>query len=363
MSAVFQPLNYESAVPPYRSLNMPEALTWDLEIRHLPLFGDKNVERHVANWLNRLSGYGGVRRFIAQLCAVAVFFLHFLFKVTEFRKAGVVFILGQKAHRLISWFQRAGVLRHVVFCEIIYSTRSRHLQCLRLRTGSKHPIPQIVLSERQIDEVKKAGSGCPVYRLLYGIDTDFWQRVTTPLPAGLPDGFVLCVGDAGRDDETLLEVASRVPLPFVRVCRNATVTAKYRQAFVRHPELHDRVTVLGYTGPVELRVLYSHATCTFLPLRDENEPWGLTVALESLACGTPVITNHGCTFESLTAEEKQAAVLIERGVEDGVRLFGDGSLPEMDRAALGGHMRRVRSLRAAAIQLTQIAAELRPLAS
>ena len=47
---------------------------------------------------------------------------------------------------------------------------------------------------------------------------------------------------------------------------------------------------------MELRNIYQNAKLTIIPLKDSLQPSGQSVALQSIACGTPVIITHTSGF-------------------------------------------------------------------
>ena len=47
---------------------------------------------------------------------------------------------------------------------------------------------------------------------------------------------------------------------------------------------------------LELRNIYQNAKLTIIPLKDSLQPSGQSVALQSIACGTPVIITHTSGF-------------------------------------------------------------------
>ena len=89
------------------------------------------------------------------------------------------------------------------------------------------------------------------------------------------------------------------------------------ESLVEKYELQNYVTFNGWTEPVELAELYTHAEVALIP--SGYEPFGI-VALEAAACGTPIVaTNVGGLPESVgpcgVLTEKSNPEAFARGIE------------------------------------------------
>jgi glycosyltransferase involved in cell wall biosynthesis len=136
-----------------------------------------------------------------------------------------------------------------------------------------------VLSPSQVPQVRRwLGSGGPIVRYLrFGVDEEFFPF--SPLPA--EPLIVSAGGDRDRDPATLfraLEIV-RARRPEVRAFVQTTTT-------LRPPE---GVTVVPRMTHAELRDLYSRATAVVICTRKNEHASGMTVALEAMSTGRPVV--------------------------------------------------------------------------
>ncbi len=95
-------------------------------------------------------------------------------------------------------------------------------------------------------------------------------------------------------------------------------------------ELKDRVTVMPHVAYSTLPEVYRSADAFALPLTDRGEAFGL-VALETMACGVPVMTTelgtgttyhnvHGITgYHVLPEDERALAEAIERCADENLK--------------------------------------------
>lgn len=118
----------------------------------------------------------------------------------------------------------------------------------------------------------------------FGIDTDFW----TPGPEGQTrQGNVLFVGnDTNRDIECFLEVARSMPKQ-----RFTAITSRLKgmadiPTNLKVIEGHWKKEILT---DEQIRDQYRGAEAVIMPINDTLQPSGQSVALQSMACGTPVL--------------------------------------------------------------------------
>jgi glycosyltransferase involved in cell wall biosynthesis len=116
----------------------------------------------------------------------------------------------------------------------------------------------------------------------FGVDTKFWQPDDGPYEK---HPYILAVGnDFQRDYALLIEVAKLINMR-IKVITERDIPA----------DIPPNVEVIrgSYTNTglsdLQLRELYQKALCTVIPLKPSFQPSGQSVALQSMACGTPVI--------------------------------------------------------------------------
>jgi glycosyltransferase involved in cell wall biosynthesis len=122
-----------------------------------------------------------------------------------------------------------------------------------------------------------------------GIETEIFRpmpRAEARLQLGLPEqGFLaLCGADSGEERR---KGAAELLAALERLPENAGVQALWYGGLLPGAErLGSKVRSLGYLGPAELRAAYCAADVFVLPSLEDNLP---NTALESLACGTPIV--------------------------------------------------------------------------
>ena len=114
----------------------------------------------------------------------------------------------------------------------------------------------------------------------FGVDLDFWKPGD-----GAADDYVLAVGNDGqRDYETLLRAAPQIGCPIRIVTRRLLPQSLPPNVTHVHGSWHDRVL-----DDAALREMYRAARCVVVPIRPTLQPSGQSVALQAMACGTPVV--------------------------------------------------------------------------
>jgi glycosyltransferase involved in cell wall biosynthesis len=131
-----------------------------------------------------------------------------------------------------------------------------------------------------------------------------------------------------KGTDLAIAVARRLRLPLT--IAGPAVDHEYFESAIA-PQLDDRIAYLGVVGQAEKARLLGAAACVLMPSRDE-EGFGL-VALEAMACGTPVVA--------------LARGALPEVIEDGVT----GLLAE-DESGLAELVKRSRSLDPVAVRAT-----------
>lgn len=123
------------------------------------------------------------------------------------------------------------------------------------------------------------------FKLLpFAVDLDIWVPLNN---IKTKDDYFLFVGNDGfRDFELVVEIINSLPnVNFVIVSK-----------MIKEEDLIHKNYVI-YNGSwgdkalsdIELAKLYQNAKFTFLPIKNTLQPSGQSVALQSMACGTPVL--------------------------------------------------------------------------
>ncbi len=114
----------------------------------------------------------------------------------------------------------------------------------------------------------------------FGVDLKFWSK-------GHPvkKDYVLCVGNDGRRDfDCLVNAAHLIPHE-IKILTKRNINRK----------LPENVNLLNNNSghrvitDIALRLLYQESKCVVIPLTDSFQPSGQSVALQAMACGTPVV--------------------------------------------------------------------------
>ncbi len=116
----------------------------------------------------------------------------------------------------------------------------------------------------------------------YQVDTHYWTGPETPPPG--PPLFV-AVGAENRDYATLVEAARGCDASFV-----IAAGSHWARSAATAAALPPNVAFVGEPLPyLALRDLYRRATAVVVPLQDVPNQSGVTVILEAMSCGLPVV--------------------------------------------------------------------------
>jgi glycosyltransferase involved in cell wall biosynthesis len=189
-----------------------------------------------------------------------------------------------------------------------------------------------VLSRPQIDSVRDwLGPGCPpVHFLRFGIDADFYAAHPYPQRPHV----VSAGGDRDRDPATLFDALAQVrqrrPDVELTVQTSSTLTP---------PE---GVTVVPRLPHVQVAELLASATVVAIPTRANLHASGMTVGLEAMSVGRPVVMSDTPGMRDDYFNDGEDACLVPVGDADAVADRILRLLDDPERAAAMGAAGRAR---------------------
>jgi len=162
--------------------------------------------------------------------------------------------------------------------KVPYIVTKRIIKYLDIKLGqSLRKLSRIVCANSYTIKRVYEGLGIPIDCVIYSpLDTEFFRPKT-----GSPKGdYVLTYFGKETDYLAIKKVADKGVKIKALGGKAASIVPKY---VLNHPNIE----VLGYVSDDELVDLYSNALFTLFPFTEE--PFGY-VPVESMACGTPVLT-------------------------------------------------------------------------
>ncbi len=237
----------------------------------------------------------------------------------------------------VCWDERAGVpvaLSGVpTLTGVIWLTerRRRHWTDGLARVALNKSIV-FVLSPHQIDDLTTQWGLPPsrVHFVPFGVDTDFWVPTV-----GAREGVLTVGNDRHRDHHTAVGAA-------LRTGRRCTVVTSSQDLPVRTVQL----------SHAELRQAYADHAVVAIATVPNRHASGVTVALEAMACGRPVVATRGGGLEAYITPE--TGELVEPGDVDGMTRALERLLHDPDRCL---EMGRAARAQASAAFSTQVFAE------
>lgn len=135
----------------------------------------------------------------------------------------------------------------------------------------------IIIREYKVDRNK-------ISRIDFGVDQKFWKYKKW----NNKRNYILSVGnDSNRDFESLINA----------VGKDYELVIVTKKKFINYPK---NVRILSDIGEIKLKKLYQNAKLTIIPSKKVlSENAGMSCVMQSMACGTPVITS-----DLLTLKEK-----------------------------------------------------------
>lgn len=185
-------------------------------------------------------------------------------------------------------------------------------------------------SSSMLDNLK-SDWGVPSDRLNlipFGIDTDFYEIQPQPETPGV----VVSAGvDFLRDHSLLIQAVSKVKEKNREVCLE--LAAGYAAGFKAKAELAPELGRV-YTEQLNgrMRELYRRATVVAVAVRPTIAPSGLTVVLEGMASGRPVVASANPTLQEYVIDGV-TGILVRPGDVDAMATAIGDLLDDPDRAA------------------------------
>ncbi|MCR2814124.1 glycosyltransferase family 4 protein [Microbacterium sp. zg.Y1090] len=156
-----------------------------------------------------------------------------------------------------------------------------------------------VLSAAQVQPLREflGPAGPPVHHVLFGIDEAFFTAHPYPeRPLVVSVG-----GDRDRDAATLFQALERIRAqrPDVEIVVQSTSTAPPPSG----------VRVVPYLTHAELRNLYARASVAVIATRDNSHVSGMTVGLEVMSTGRPIVITETAGMDDYFTPEGGAALV------------------------------------------------------
>lgn len=285
--------------------------------------------------MNRL----GTQRFRRQICYLLGFFST-LRNLRALRAAKTIFCLTPHHFWWMVLLWRVGLLpvRGRTIGGVFFRSRP-FLRKLGLIRRLPAEFCTFFIAPRQIGDLRRAG--CPPERLrhfTWRIDTGWYRPAPVP-PTGSGDRvpYLLCPGQAYRDDALIRQLIGRTPIKIIRATRTSALAESYR-GLTPDPRHFEFRLVLDHHQYLEL---LQHAAAILLPIATDDEPAGLTTALEALACEVPLLANASYEVSELLAAAYNRAPLPDNAADTWLAAIGETLA---GRAVTAADLRRGREL-------------------
>lgn len=183
---------------------------------------------------------------------------------------------------------QGGRPRHVMLTHYLSPAKKR----IWFRLGARAGVDTIICHASAQRALVTARLGVPAERvrlLPYFADERFWRAEAVPAASGAEgeEPVICAVGLEFRDYGTLLAAARGLD---ARVEIAAASHWSHHSAFAGMPTLPENVHVAAYDY-LALRALYARSRCVVVPLHEVDNQAGITVILEAMAMGKPVVVS------------------------------------------------------------------------
>lgn len=235
------------------------------------------------------------------------------------------------ALRMLQESPTGKVLTGVIWATDTDSSLSAKVKRFLIRRALRRAHLVWALSRPQVDVVSRwlGPGGPPVRYLRFGVDPDFWAEQQFPQrPMLFSAG-----GDRDRDPATLLKA-----IEIVRRTRpDIDVLVQSRTALTPP----DGVKIVPYLTHSELRAAYGRASVVAIATRPNLHASGMTVSLEAMAVGRPVVITSTAGIDDYVAHGS-TGFLVQPGDHEAMARHIIGLLDDHAAAATMGRRARER---------------------
>jgi len=208
-----------------------------------------------------------------------------------------------------------GSRRRMVFISVALSTPKKALpfRLLRLHTQFRE-IVTMGTTQRTIATEQLGVDPAHIHFLPPPVDLRFWA------PDGRPEGRTICaVGWEARDYPTLFRAVEGLEVEVEAAVGSAFAPDESGVAPPRFPDgVPDNVRVHENMKPPELRALYRRSQIVVVPLHDVDFDAGMTVIIEAMGMGRPVIVTR-TRGQVDVVREGENGLYVAPGDSDGMR--------------------------------------------
>ncbi len=118
------------------------------------------------------------------------------------------------------------------------------------------------------------------------IDTNFWIQEDENIQERKSNDIIFVGNDGNRDIKSLIEIAKNIPeLKFIFVSDNKLL----KKLQLPNLKIFNGSWANNLLTDLELKALYESSKLTIIPLLNSSQPSGQSVAIQSMALGTPVM--------------------------------------------------------------------------
>ena len=143
------------------------------------------------------------------------------------------------------------------------------------------------LGRGELEKAKEIhGDNSKLIYFPFCIDTNFWIGDIEVNHEAMSNDIIFVGNDGNRDIETLIEIAKNLPeINFIFVSEHKAL----KEFQLPNVQIFNGSWANELLTDTELKALYKSSKLTIIPLINSTQPSGQSVALQSMAVGTPVM--------------------------------------------------------------------------